>query len=61
MFIPSTLRPYEAWMPMIVLTHSLRTEFPGFLEVSVLVAIWAKMSLISSEALEFLAPRILRT
>lgn len=57
MLTPRTLRPYEDSIPMIVLTHSYRIEFPVFLFDSVFVAIWAKMSFISSEASGFFSPR----
>ena len=61
MLIPRTRSPELASMPMMVRTHSASTELPGFLELSVLVAIYARMSLISSEASEFFSPNLLST
>ncbi len=56
MLMPRTLSPYEASICMIVRTHSARTELPGFLDDSVFVAIWARMSDISSELSEWFYP-----
>lgn len=39
MLMPNTRKPCEASIIMIVLTHSAKTELPGFLDVSVFVAI----------------------
>jgi hypothetical protein len=54
--MPSTLRPCDASIYIIVRTHSARTLLPGFLVCSVFVAIWAKISDISSLASELLYP-----
>jgi len=56
MLIPRTLNPLLASILMIVLAHSLSTELPGFFDVSVFVAIWAKMSPISSVLSSFFYP-----
>ena len=45
---------------MIVSTVSRSTEFPGFLEVSVFVAIYARISDISSDASDDFYPSNLR-